>query len=389
MRSDRCSSYEIQNLFREYPYGGPVPDDFYKRLQARLTAPLTDKLSAIDTLEADLLTKPSPYDSHPAHAERIACCDKVNTLQNLLPRLKAEKLIDRFAIMEPVNFSALEHFFGEQYQKLMDFCCQDWVKVNETYWKERAQSLKTMETRNIELEQKRSGGETLTVQEELELVSHIHTMRGELEAMPLYASLYERHPDEPNVAFQLAAHSYFDMRDKKRGVELFEKVAKHGKSFRREACSVLLSHYDKEHDHERFQEYQKLYTSYAEDDEKYHFERNVVSSADRFKRHTATDEEVDKVRSLIAVEPSIKTAYLVEKELTVDPEDRMFVLAVRMKIDPESFGGDTNAATTQAALGRLCSSVSFPGSGFVYIIPSGSDAILKTAKSFDNAVIYP
>lgn len=389
LRSDRCSSYEIQNLLREYPYEGPAPDDFYKRLQARLTAPLTDKLSAIDTLEADLLTKPSPYDSHPAHAERIACCDKVNTLQNLLPRLKAEKLIDRFAIMEPVEVSALEYFFGEQYQKLMDYCCQDWVKLNGEYWKERAQSLKAMETRNLELEQKRSAGETLTVEEELELVSNIHTMRGELEAMPLYANLYERHPDEPNVAFQLAAHSYFDMRDKKRGVELFEKVAKHGKSYRREACSVLLSHYDKEHDHERFQEYEKLYIKYAEEDEQYHLERSIVSSNDRFKPHTATDEEVEKVRCLVSVEPSIKAAYLVEKELNVDPENRMFVLVVRMKIDPESFGGESNAATTQAALGRLCSSVSFPGSGYVYIIPSSSDAVLKAIKSFDNVLIYP
>ncbi|MBX9939216.1 MAG: M48 family metallopeptidase [Candidatus Obscuribacterales bacterium] len=387
-RGDRYSNYEINCLLREYPHDSSPPLDFYRRLQKRLTAPITDKLAAIDALEADLLAKPSPYDSHPPHAERIACCEKVSTLNHLLPRLKAEKLIDRFSLMEPVQETALEYFFGAQYDHLMEFCCQDWAKVNEASWKERSEDIKKREARNAELEKKRSDGQELSLEEELELVVNVHVLKGEAGAMPLYEDLYKRYPEDPIVAFQLAVHSYYEMRDKERGLELFGKVAKHGKTYRSEACAHLLNHYDKAHDHANFREFEKLYTQYAEEDQKYQIERSIVSGADQFKAHSATAEEVEKIRAAVAVQPVIKAAYLIEKQMAVAPEDRMFVLVVRLKVDPEGFGGDSSGAVTQATLAKLCDDVPFPAAGYVYIVPSGGDFVLKAAKSMENGLIY-
>jgi Zn-dependent protease with chaperone function len=387
VRSDRLSNYDTRELLRQYPYEGPVPNDFYRRLQEHMRAPIRDKIAAIDSVEADLLSIPSPYDSHPPHAERIACCQKVSTLDNLLPRLKAEKLIDRFGLMDPVKETAIESFFGAQYEKLMEFCCQDFVKVNEENWKERSKNFKQMEERNAELEKKRSEGQTLTAEEELEMVVNVHLLKGVFEAAPLYEELHERYPDNLEVSYQLAVHNYYEMHDKDRGRQLLEVVARGGKQFRSEACALLMSHFNKANDHAKYQEFEKLYNKYAEEDYFYQAERNQVSGADKFKAHSASSEEVEKIRAAVALQPSVKAAYLIEKELKISPEDRLFVLVVRLKVDPEGFGGDSNLTVAQATFNSLCTAVPFPAGGYIYIISSGSDALLKVVKSIDNALI--
>ena len=113
-------------------------------------------------------------------------------------------------------------------------------------------------------------------------------------------------------------------------------------------------------------------------------ERNRVTAQDRFLPHELAPATLASALLVLRQEPEVAAAFLVRKELTHFPEQRLFVLVIRLA---RRWYAPPSAAKEAAVVGRLVSKVRLPGRLLVIGEHGGFSGVAKKALAVVGAKI--
>ncbi|CAN5399335.1 hypothetical protein BH11CYA1_BH11CYA1_04260 [soil metagenome] len=386
-RDNLMSDRVLDAIYRSYPLESAPPSDLYNKVAERMAMAISEKAPLIAAIENMLTEEPHPFDTHPSSAERIRSSALVTALDGLSVRQKAEQLIEIFALNEAIEKSAAETIFGADYKKALAIANQEWQNNVAESWAIRTEKMLQLGQRQKELDNKIAEGAELKLEEKIEYANNIELQDGIEKALPYFESILKENAEEPVSTFTIGAHLLLSKIDEA-GLPLLEITAKLGKDYRQQACEILLNHYDKRKDTQKVAEYEKLLIAYYEEAYQYQQERDLVSPTDELISHTANPEEVEVLVDSLKQFKEIRSAFLLEKAVKVNKDDRMFLLLLRLQNDPGSFAEDKRHLEAQEICHKVAAVVQAPGSLYVLVISGKNDTFLQTAAKHSNALIY-
>ncbi len=133
------------------------------------------------------------------------------------------------------------------------------------------------------------------------------------------------------------------------------------------ACEVLAGHFQATGRPDRLQEVRARLSRHQSDALAAQRERNTVTASDRFLPHDLSDEELSALQDVLARHSDLEGAYLVRKELTHFPQQRLFVLCVHTA---RNMFGRSRSERDARLVQQLIPAVRLPGRALV-IAPQG------------------
>lgn len=215
----------------------------------------------------------------------------------------------------------------------------------------------------------------------------VASLGGEAEARPLYLAIQEQYPGEPRTAFYLAC-GLLRQGQEQEALPLLELAVAEPSDCFVSACAILVDYLQKAGEDERATEYRCLLEKHLETSQERESELSSISPQDTFVEHSAEPEQVAVIVDQLHRYKAIGSAYLVQKQLPSPGATRMFVLFLRMRIDPGSYFADDKAKNVAPLLDELANRLSFPDRGYIYIISSAKDPYLTKVEQIAGARIY-
>ena len=386
-REKLLSDNAIEEIYRSYPLETKPPADLYNKVADALGAEITDRKKLTENIEAIFTTEQHPFDTHPADCERIRSSSRVTALDGLSKKEKSEKLIEEFELAAAIKRNAAQTIFGANYQKALDLTNREWQADVAEGWARRTEEMLKVSSRRDELKSKLEAGLELSLDEKVEQANAIEILEGLDVALPYFEAIYEENAEEPVSAFTIGAHLLISKYDLS-GLPLLEKTAQAGKAYCVKACQVLLYHFEKTKEQKNIEKYSNLLFKYYEEGLQYQQERAAVSITDHFFAHTADQAEVDKLVKTLSQFSEIRAAYLLEKTVQIEKADRMFLVLLRVKLDPGPFATEKRGIAAQELVTKIAESGEFPGACYIQVITGKKDPYLKIIAQHDNALIY-
>ncbi len=386
-REKLLSDNAIEEIYRSYPLETKPPADLYNKVADALGAEITDRKKLTENIEAIFNTEQHPFDTHPADCERIRSSSRVTALDGLSKKEKSEKLIEEFELAAAIKQNAAQTIFGASYQKALDLTNREWQADVAEGWARRTEEMLRVGSRRDELKSKLEAGLELSLDEKVEQANAIEILEGLDVALPYFEAIYEENAEEPVSAFTIGSHLLISKYDLS-GLPLLEKTAQAGKAYCVKACQVLLYHFEKTKEQKNIEKYSNLLFKYYEEGLQYQQERATVSITDHFFAHTADQAEVDKLVKTLSQFSEIRAAYLLEKTVQIEKADRMFLVLLRVKLDPGPFATEKRGIAAQELVTKIAATGEFPGACYIQVITGKKDPYLKIIAKHDNALIY-
>ncbi len=386
-RENIITSTVLEKIYRSYPAEDSAPPDIYNKIAAAIAGEITDKDLLTKSIESIFTEKSQPFDTHPAFSERIRASAQVQALDGLSNTEKSAKLIEIFELNKNIEKNAAETIFGTNYQKALDIANLEWQTQEGEWWTARGKRIKLVTEQLAKINKRLEDGENLTLEEKIEQANGIEITEGIEVALPYFEAIRNENKEEPVSAFTLGAYMLLNNEDES-GIPLLEITAAAGKAYRTEACQILLHHYQSKNNVEKSEQYEKVLIGYYEEDRLYRAERDSVSLSDDLIAHTAKPEDIEKIVQTVSQFKEIRAAYLIEKTMQYEKSDRMFLLLLRLRIDPGTFSSDKRSLAAQEICSKVANTGEFPGGCYVLAISGKDDPFLKVVEQHENAQIY-
>lgn len=385
-RETLMSDNAVYSIYRTYPFETKPPNDIYNKFAEQITRAISEKAILVEAIETLLTGELHPFDPHPSTAERIRSSALVTALDGLNVQLKAERLVEIFALAEAIEQNAAETIFGADYQKALNAASQEWQSEVAESWAIRAELMQQSVGRQNELNKKVTDGTELSLEEKIEYANIVVTLEGMDKALSYFEAILKDNPSEPFSAAIVGSHLLLTKRDEA-GIPLLEIAAKAGSRYHR-ACEILLHHFTKQKEMQKAAEYEKLLIAYYEELYQSRQETSVIQPVEELISHTANQEEIEALLESLKHLKEIRALYLLEKNVERQEDERVFLLLIRMQKDPGLIPDENRQIKAQKLCNEVAAVVKCPGSFYVRVISDKDDSFLLSATRLGNALIY-
>lgn len=284
--------------------------------------------------------------------------------------------------LAPLGRTAAEVFLGDHLKVITDQLEAQAREPLELAWKYRheeavktASELATLETPAAEAETEESlWKKTLAILD----------LKGDEAATPCLDRLLAIKPDHEAANF-IRGRIYLEQ-DDSRGIDYIERAIALNPAVTDAGCQALYAYYQRTGQKEKLRPIENRIDEFEAYKAKADQERNNVTAKDSFVAADLTEEQANKLRTLLAKEPDVASASAARKVMQYFAKDPLFVISLRIKTawwKPR--GSDAN----QKIINRLVEQIDFlPGYCLVFVAEDDLKSLGKKIFGMPNSLVY-
>ena len=344
------------------------PADVFHRLRASLDAGVP-AARAGQWLHESFRVFTSHDDTHPCLTERWRALGRVAEPEGadaVSPALTPE--------------SSARAFFGANLESVRQRLAEAWSKAAAEHWQVSQARTRMFREQSDQLSQ-------LTVEHEADVLwdraQATLEFAGEAEAALLWREVLARRPGHPLANLYLGRHLI--NHGNPEGEAHLERALAADENLITAVGGILTDHFTRNGQTERVREWRARLDRHDARVAASHAERNSVTAADRFIAHALSAGELAEARRILAAEPEVESAFLARKDLRHFPEQRLFVLVVRLA---RRWYAPPSAAKSSAVVGRLIGKVRLPGRLLIVGEQGGFAAVARKVKLAPESRFY-
>ena len=255
-------------------------------------------------LDEELQRQTAYEDTHPALQDRIRAL-KVSA-----------------SIPKPVQVTAAEVWFGEQFQRIIDDFDKDWWQCNGTRWQERYDYVAANKKILAELNSKTVV--TLSDEELLKKAVLTEQFEPEGDALSLFQAYQSRHPNDPSVAFVLGK-IFYDNNDEK-CLEQLKQALAHPK-LAIDACQYAYSFLINQGRSEEAQWWLQRSQTQLQINEASRYERSWLTVEDTLLKADINNRELEQIVASLKAH-NVEKAWIARKQVQYYTEVPAFAIAI-------------------------------------------------------------
>ena len=302
--------YEVDfynQLFEESAKTNSVPEP-YTEFKEKFNSLSESQLESY--LQDALKWKSSETDTHPSLIERLEF-------------LKAEP-----ALPQRVSSTALENLFANP-KSILNHFNDLWIEWNHENWQEGIKDYHNDQKRFEELSSKHS---SLELDELWEKGNLTRQFEGDGEAVKVYEEIITNFAAEEVAPAYLFLGNYYlqNNSNKKKGIDYIEKAISLDWDCRLHGLNSLCEYYHQTEQTEKLEETKAEFEKWLDLIEQSDHECNYFYVNDQFVSHDKPAKEIELSVQQLSLQQEVISAYLVRKVLTVIPERKQYVLALRV-----------------------------------------------------------
>ena len=283
-----------------------------------------------------------------------------------------------------ITLSAAEEFLkAEDIQRMLGQFDKDWYQMVEASWKDRHDQLTEQKDLLAQLNAK-AQTTPLTEKETVDRAFYIDQLRPRHEGFAAVEQALELYPENALANYRMGEILIEDNHPK--GKDYLSKAMALDNSLSSSCLEKIRWYHETQGEYTAVEEALEVYDKSAENDAKDYEERNAIGQKDVFLAHTLKPSVVEDLRlQLKPFEAELKVVYLVEKKLTVYPQEPMYVIAVagRMK----GFHWDEQGFN-QKLVNKLCAAIKLKMEKGTVLISAGDKIVNKKAKKIPGAQVF-
>ncbi len=346
------------------------PADVFDRLRAALHAGVPAEQAGLWLREAYRVFT-SHEDTHPCLTERVQALGSVRFTKDKVERFPA-----------PVQTSAAAALFGANLPRLQADLTRLWQKeATENWHLNRAKSRlfrEQVETLERVAPLSESNPEVLW-----DKARALAELQGDADAEPLLRQVLALRPTHALANFHLG-RSLLAVGNPA-GEEFLERAMTANESLVPAAGGILTEHFTRNGQPARVRDVRARLDRHDARMAASQAERNSVNANDTFIAHELALEALVQLEAVLRKETEVAAAFLVRKELKHFPEQRLFVLVIRLT---RRWYVPPNPSKSAAVVSRLVREVRLPGRVLVIGEQGGFAAVAKKAKKVAGARCY-
>jgi Zn-dependent protease with chaperone function len=342
------------------------PDDVFQRLRDGIRAgpPAAD---AAQWLEEGLQMASSNSDTHPCLTERLRAL---------------EALPPKGAVQSPPPSSAADALLGASADEIRADVQKLWSKDIAAHWRDRHARAGALRRRLSSIEQTAPAQEA-DADRLWDKAVALLDLEGGKAAMPVLQQVVALRPDHAPARFHLGRLLLEDKSAE--GVAQLQRAMELDEQCVPQACALLHNHYQLLGETAQLRELDARMDRYDKALEASQAERREVSAKDRFMAHGLAEDELQKLREVLAGESEVTRADLARKELAHFPAQRLFVLCVHTR---RPWHGFTNHDADRALVNRLLPKIQLPGRLMVFSSSGSFRAISKKLAALPGVEVF-
>lgn len=358
-------------LWRAANRSAELPRDVFLRLGEALRAP--PPAEARTWLEQALRWTTSYDDTHPCLAERLRA----------VARFPSEIERGDFPPWIPARRpSAAETLLGPALEKLRAAVEEAWRKESAENWRARHGLAAALHDRLARIEVAVPAG---TDADGLwDKAGVLMKLEGDAAAAPLLRQVLALRPGHTGAHFCLGRHLLAE--NDAAGEAHLEAAMEADEDAVPGACELLLVRFRGLGQTDRIRATQARLDHHEAAVAASQTERLNVTAADPFIPHTLTPAELGTLRAILAGDPEIAAADLVQKPMRHFPQQRLFVLCLRLR---RAWYQLPDRAREQAAVARLLPRIRLPGRKLILAPHGGFRALAARLARLPGARIFP
>ena len=347
-----------------------LPSDVFLRLRDTLRAPPPAQAGV--WLEQAFRWTTSTADTHPCLSERLRA----------VARLPAGIERGEFPAWPPALApSAAETLLGPALEKVRGAVEARWQKDSAENWHARHGRAAALHDRLARLD---TAGPAGTDADGLwDRAGVLMKLEGDAAAAPLLRQFLALRPEHAGANFCLGRHLLAE--SDAAGEAHLERAIETDEDCLPGACELLLVHFRRLGREDRIRATQARLDRHEAAVAASHTERLNVVAGDVFIPHTLTAEELAALRAVLAADPEIAAADLVQKQMRHFQKQRLFVLCLRLQ---RAWYQLPNRDREQAAVARLLPKIRLPGRKLVLAPHGGFRALAARLARLPAARIF-
>jgi hypothetical protein len=280
-------------------------------------------------LEAILIQRPNPSDTHPPLRDRLAA------------------LGEEARLPAPIERSAAEHFVGKSLVDLRGALNRRWESQVTASWKAQYDQARALREKLDQLTEK-SRVEKLSAQEMWQMAALTEAFHGVDAAVPLYQQILIK--NENHAPANLAIGRILLSREDFNGIPMIEQAMDLSSDLVPAGCALIQVFFGSTIAKTRPRRSTEGRRSTA-------LERRRIHRRDRFIETGLDDATIAPIREELSKYPEVARAFLVRKAVTYFPEKFLFVLGVVPRFT-EAFR--FRSRTSQGLAKRVASKINLP-----------------------------
>ncbi|HTH47634.1 MAG TPA: M48 family metallopeptidase [Candidatus Limnocylindria bacterium] len=343
------------------------PDDVVKELQQALRRGPTDQ-DAVRWLREACLVETGNVDTHPCLKERLRAMG--------CPELRPEAP----PLPAPVRVSAAEEFLGELVTAAERRFSDEWFTTIKQPWQKRHAEIQRLAAELAAMDKPEVPPGIAQIWEMA--VKHVN-LHGDEAAVGLLERVLALEPRHAGANFILGRKRLHE--DDPHGVELMEIAVGTDPWLTPRGSELLHAYFSRNMQPERLRPWEQRLDQFQEFSTLAEQERGTVIESDIFLEHGLNPQQVERLRTLLALNKEISSAAVVRKQVRHFPDSRSFVIALTLDV---AEGKPPHADSPQTMTEQLAQSAHLPGHCLAFIAMGGLTKLGQKAYAVPDSVIY-
>ena len=301
------------------------------------------------------------------------------------PRRRIEALGEEPRIPHEFDTSAAEELLGDALAGLVGQLDDEWREWIEADWREEYEGQEESRARLKELRESLDAEKVLDTADRGQVVRLAETFEGDDSAIELAEQMLAEDPDNLDVKFSLG-RMLLRRRDE-RGVELTRDVMDAEPSAILPGCVNLADYYESQSLHEEKAQIEELRAATEDKHEAARQERSEIDIHAAHVAHGLDDAALERLTRSIGALGSVKSAYLVRRDVEHFPEQPVFALGLVRRWRPGDLLSDRDEIHIElrdAAFEAI--DIDFPC--HVIVLNGQSSAVKKFFRETPDSRIY-
>lgn len=283
----------------------------------------------------------------------------------------------------PLTESAAEFFFGARLGELVGVIERQWTEAIGRAWAERHKFAQESRRKLGELDEKARAGETLTAEEAWQRASLAAEFRERAEAVPLLRAVLDAEPEHAQAGF-LLGRALLAEGEEEEGRAHVERAMKADLELFLPGSELLYGFYRERGRGDEAEEVRRRAQEFYGELEEARRERAGVTDHSELEPHEPSAEELEELRSRLALYPAVRRAYLARKRLQHFPERPLLVVGFEVRRPWYARG---KAQADQELLQQL-STLPIRGEGYFVLLDSRFRKLKRAFERTPGALIY-
>lgn len=306
---------------------------------------------------------------------------EADTHPSLTDRLKA--IGEEPRLPPALAATAADAYLGAALNELTGMLNTLWGQTVAPAWQQRHEEQQEAQKQLRELDEKAARGEELSEDEALQRAAwHEEFGESEDESLQELEAFVARYP--ANAAGLFLLGRLLLNRGQERGIELLNQSMAADAEATLPCCELIYGYLCERGRRDEAQAYLKKAMARGEWEYEAALEREGIGPGDKLLPHEITSEQLQELRTALAAQTRLKTAYLARKALTHEGPP-LYILALRYKSELRLVAEDEYHKMAAELMPQL----PLPGECFVIALHSGNEAFEAPLKRVPGAKIYP